>query len=200
MTATAIKTFHTASASQVKTFRVIPGYGGRYSVSKDGEVWSRARQLTRKTNGGGSVVQKVTRRKLTVRTFKSGHKVVTLCAGSRGETALVHRLVLLAYIGPCPEGMECRHLDGNPANNHVSNLVWGTRSQNILDRNAHGCGNAGSRNGHAKLTERNVQTIRQLRAYGAKLREIAHCYNVTPSTIDYACRKHTWQHVGAQSA
>jgi len=32
-----------------------------------------------------------------------------------------------------PDGMECRHLDGNPTNNALSNLAWGTRQQNIMD-------------------------------------------------------------------
>jgi len=41
-----------------------------------------------------------------------------------GEMRRVDHLVLLAFVGPCPEGYECRHLDGDPANNHVDNLRW----------------------------------------------------------------------------
>lgn len=50
----------------------------------------------------------------------------------------VHRLVCLAFHGPCPDGMEVRHLDGDPANNRISNLRYGTHSENMLDRRRHG--------------------------------------------------------------
>lgn len=52
----------------------------------------------------------------------------------------VHRLVLEAFVGPCPEGMTVgRHLDDDPNNNHISNLAWGTVSDNSKDkvRNGH---------------------------------------------------------------
>lgn len=45
----------------------------------------------------------------------------------------VHRLVASAFLGPCPGGQEVRHLDGNPQNNAVTNLAYGTRTENILD-------------------------------------------------------------------
>ena len=49
----------------------------------------------------------------------------------------VHRLLLAAFVGPCPEGMECRHLDGNRLNNKLENLCWGTHYENIQDRTRH---------------------------------------------------------------
>lgn len=50
----------------------------------------------------------------------------------------VHTLVLTAFDGPRPDGLECRHLDGNPDNNWLSNLRWGTPSQNTHDAVRHG--------------------------------------------------------------
>ncbi len=50
----------------------------------------------------------------------------------------VHQLVLGAFVGPCPIGMECRHLDGNPSNNFLSNLRWGTHLENMEDMRRHG--------------------------------------------------------------
>src|SRR4051812_5908836 len=46
----------------------------------------------------------------------------------------VHTLVLTTFVGPRPPDMECRHLDDNPLNAALTNLRWGTRSENILDR------------------------------------------------------------------
>jgi len=56
----------------------------------------------------------------------------------RGNRMLVHRLVLEAFIGPCPDGLVCRHLDGNAANNNLDNLAWGTPEENMQDRILHG--------------------------------------------------------------
>ncbi len=58
--------------------------------------------------------------------------------GKRYQTFRVHRLILETFVGPCPEGMECRHLDGNPANNCLNNIAWGTREQNIEDNRKNG--------------------------------------------------------------
>lgn len=50
----------------------------------------------------------------------------------------VHRLVLEAFVGPCPAGQEARHLNDIPCDNWLTNLVWGTSKQNRADarRNA----------------------------------------------------------------
>lgn len=55
-----------------------------------------------------------------------------------GKTRLVHRLVLEAFVGPCPPGHECCHRDGDPSNNCLDNLYWGTRSDNVRDAIQHG--------------------------------------------------------------
>lgn len=53
-----------------------------------------------------------------------------LCVKFRGKKYKVHRLVLEAFVGPCPEGMECDHIDRDKLNNHVSNLRWTDRTGN----------------------------------------------------------------------
>lgn len=55
-----------------------------------------------------------------------------------GALGYVHQLVARAFIGPCPPGLEVRHKDGNPANNHIDNLEYGTRADNMQDRLNHG--------------------------------------------------------------
>lgn len=49
-----------------------------------------------------------------------------------------HRLVMEAFVGPKPAGHETRHLDGDKFNNAVSNLAYGTSSENELDKVRHG--------------------------------------------------------------
>ena len=70
------------------------------------------------------------RRPLTGHVNKSGHIVVTLHDGPRRKRTLLHRVVLETFVGPCPDGMEGGHYDGDPGNNRLENLRWDTRRVN----------------------------------------------------------------------
>ena len=108
-------------------WRDIPGYEGRYQASNLGRIRSLDRRVpccrgaTRLTKGK---VLKPSGQKA------DPHLRVVLGHGAPGST--VHSLVALTFIGPCPSGQEVRHLDGNPLNNRVDNLAYGTRGENIL--------------------------------------------------------------------
>lgn len=67
-----------------------------------------------------------------------GYRRVALRRGERQQWATFHTLVLEAFVGPRPEGMMCRHLDGDPLNNRLENLRWGTREENAQDSIRHG--------------------------------------------------------------
>jgi len=47
-------------------------------------------------------------------------------------------LVATAFHGPCPDGQQCRHLNGDPADNRSDNLKWGTPSEQAHDKVRHG--------------------------------------------------------------
>ena len=66
------------------------------------------------------------------------HVNVTLYRDGVTQTPLVHRLVLTAFVGPCPPGQEARHWDDVGTNNHLSNLLWGTPSENGHDKTRNG--------------------------------------------------------------
>ena len=85
---------------------------------------------------------------------------VHLYKDDRCVTRKVHHLVLEAFDGPCPEGMVCRHLNGNPADNRAENLKWGTEKENNEDKIRHGTSGKGSRNSRAKLSEEDVLCIK----------------------------------------
>jgi hypothetical protein len=58
--------------------------------------------------------------------------------GGRARQILVHRVILEAFRGPCPEGMEACHFpDPDPANNRIENLRWDTRAENYQDSLRH---------------------------------------------------------------
>lgn len=56
----------------------------------------------------------------------------------RVKDVLIHQLVLLAFVGPRPDGAVTRHLNGDATDNRLSNIVYGSQSENSLDSVAHG--------------------------------------------------------------
>jgi hypothetical protein len=122
--------------------------------------------------------------------------MVRLYLSGKGKSHRICRLVLEAFAGPCPEGMECRHLNGNKCNNSLDNLCWGTPKENQADRIAHGTSNRGERNPQAKLTEANVKDIRQHHKGGLySQKELAQMFNIDPSTVSYIITRKNWNHV-----
>lgn len=115
-----------------ETWRAVVGLEGKYEVSNLGRV----RSLNRKI-GDGRRGTRLKRGKMLSQSanVKSGYLYVGL--GQNGKR-LVHRLVLESFVGPCPDGMECCHNDGDRTNNRVDNLRWDTRYGNCQDIRAAG--------------------------------------------------------------
>lgn len=63
----------------------------------------------------------------------NGYIRVGLTVDYKTTTLRVHRIVLDAFVGPRPEGLEGCHTDGDPTNNVLSNLRWDTRHANAAD-------------------------------------------------------------------
>ena len=59
---------------------------------------------------------------------------VRLYKNGKATSVTVHRIILETFVGKRPPGLQCRHLDDDPRNNRLSNLCWGTRQQNHMDR------------------------------------------------------------------
>jgi len=104
----------------------------------------------------------------------------------------VHRYVLLAFVGECPEGMQACHNDGNPGNNRLDNLRWGTPSNNNRDKWLHGTEQTGERNPNAVLTEEQVRDIREMsKVYGGQA-AAARKYGVHQDTVGLIHQRVTW--------
>lgn len=120
----------------------IPLYGGIYQASSLGRVRS----------GSGSLVAQ--------RLDKYGYPRVTLGKKGSRRAHRVHSLVLLAFVGPRPDGMECRHLNGVRGDARLENLAWGSSLENKRDMARHGTVLAGEKHPMAKLTPEQVAEIR----------------------------------------
>lgn len=115
-------------------WRLVPGFEGAYQVSDSGRV----RSLNRIADTRPGVPTRFPGRVLATHEGNRGHLRVGLHRDGINHQAWVHRLVLAAFVGPIPEGMEVRHLDGDPHNNFLFNLAYGTHSENVLDSVRHG--------------------------------------------------------------
>jgi len=121
---------------EAEHWRPIVGYEGRYEVSDLGAV----RSLPRLVRSGSGGLKPIPGTVMKPAIGKWGHLSVDLYKGGKKTRRVfrVHRLVLEAFVGPCPEGMEVCHNDGIASNNRVGNLRYDTRSGNKLDRVRHG--------------------------------------------------------------
>jgi hypothetical protein len=104
----------------------------------------------------------------------------------------MHRLVLEAVTGPCPPGMEARHLNGKRHDNRSRNLAWGTPQQNSADKRVHGTANCGTQNPNAKLTWDQVREIRAMVRAGALQKQAVKRFGVSPMTVSRIIRGEAW--------
>jgi hypothetical protein len=169
------------------TFKPIDRFPN-YCVGDDGSVWSRRVKRGKKGKLGDW-------HRLVSGDGRIGYRQVRLIRDDGpGVVCKVHHLVLTAFVGPCPPGLECCHNDGNPANNHVSNLRWDTRFANIHDSIRHGTFPTGERHGSAKLTAQQVAEIRARREVGETQRALARAYGVDPSSISAIIHRKLWRY------
>ena len=152
--------FLDSTSPSVVVYAPIPGFPG-YECGSDGSIWSRW------VRGSKSHRMTDTRRQLKPTPMKHGHLTVNLSRDGKKFPRLVHRLVLEAFVGPCPLGQEaCHDPDRDPSNNTLDNLRYDTHSANMRDSVRHGT-HAGSRLGEdhpcAKLAEHQAERIVELR-------------------------------------
>ena len=116
-------------------WRAVPNFETYYEISNYGNVRSLPRVVEygrhkRTSYAGRRLKQFVT----------NGYLSVKLARGYPPKTFYVHALVLQAFVGERPvteDRGEIRHLDGDKANNTLTNLVYGTVVENGADRVKH---------------------------------------------------------------
>ena len=148
-------------------------------------VWSRRAHRGRGPGRGSVSCLSDHWRQLVLCRTGSGRRYpsVLLHAGGKRRTRHVHRLVLEAFLGPCPEGREACHNDGDATNNNLSNLRYDTRSAHQQDIIRHGRRPRGITAYGGKLTDADVMEIRRRHAAGESQTDLGKCYSVTQTHI-----------------
>lgn len=165
----------------MEIWKTIEGFSGKYEVSSLGNV----------------------RSKKTLRLLKKfnnylGYVIVGLRDYENRKTMSVSRLVASAFLSKTEIRKEVNHKDGDKNNNKLSNLEYVTRSENVRHAIKNGLlkHGKGSENRNSKLTESEVQCIRDKYTKGVNqfntgygLDRLAKEYNVGQTTISHIIKK-----------
>jgi len=164
------------SAAHGERWLPVVGFEGLYEVSDQGRV----RLISGEVSTGRAVDAK-------------GYRCMVLRGPDGRRSVRVHRLVLEAFVGPCPEGMQTRHGPGGPSDNRLVNLSWGTkRENNYDDKLRDGTLLYGERHHRAKLTQEQVEEIRD-RVGTTTQRAMARKYGVSEATISLVIHDKHWR-------
>jgi hypothetical protein len=166
----------------------IPGFPG-YEITDDGRVWSVVRARWMPLHVGGN----------------SRYQQVMLHTDRGYRPYSVHRLVLEAFVGPSPEGMEACHNNGIRTDNRLENLRWDTRSNSHRDKIRHGtlpdmralsarCPR-GQNCPWARFTDGDIRDIRLLRDLGVPGTTLGQMYGVSKNYIYRICGRMIWRSV-----
>ncbi|MCA1806663.1 MAG: FAD-dependent thymidylate synthase, partial [Actinobacteria bacterium] len=110
-------------------WRSVPKFEGRYEVSSEGRVRSLINTRNKVRPEPYLKVQSVA---------NNGYPSVSLSGDQKSTLRTVHSLVAEAFIGPRGDGIQVRHLNGNPLDSRLSNLCYGTQKDNSEDAIEHG--------------------------------------------------------------
>lgn len=172
----------------METWRPIPGWEDLYKASSYGRIKSEDRVTTYIQ---GYALRTRRRRGVVLTPIKmtTGYWGVILCRAGARYYIPIHKLVASAFYGPRPVDLMTRHIDGNVDNNRVDNLVYGSAQENVDDRTRHGRTRCGERHPLAKLTDMQVQEMRQLHAKTeATTRVLAEKYGVSRVRVSQLLR------------
>lgn len=177
-------------------WKPIPGYKRYYKISNHGRVKSIPRKVKVITPGKKSWHRKFPGVIIKGRANHCGHVGVILFKNGHGRYRFIHSLVLIAFVGPKPKGTQCCHWDGNPSNNTISNLRWGTPKDNSLDKQRHNTMIKGEKHSQAKLTERDILEIRRLYSEEKTSKsQLATRYKVSWQAIYLIVNRRRWKHI-----
>lgn len=167
-------------------FRPITAWPG-YAVGDDGSVWS-----AKVTGGQGRIGTSWRTLRLGRAKGRGDYPTVQLHCQGVVLRFYVHGLVATAFLGPRPAGLQTRHRNGNPEDNRLKNLRYGTPKQNGRDAVLHG---RHYQENKGKLKEAQVREIKRRLAAGGKQQDIAGAYGVGQMTVSDIKTGRTWDHL-----
>ena len=169
-------------------WKPIPGFPD-YAASNLGRIM-------RTTPRKGAVARRI----LKQRRARNGYLNLTIRNAGRYVHGCAHKLIALAFIGPCPNGKQVNHRDGNKENNQPDNLQYITHLENMRHAVATGLMHSGERSGARKhpsryakkLSEADIYTIR---SSTESAKQLAMALGVSVVMICNIRARRSWAHV-----
>lgn len=178
------------AAMTEEIWKDIPGYEGRYQASDLGRIRSLDRRLPCTNKAYTWHTRLVKGTVLKPQKHNAGYASVPIGK----KSFLVHILIMCTFVGPCPDGCEVAHNDGNKTNNVLKNLRYDTVKGNAADRIRHGTSGKGVKNVRAALTEDQVLKIRAMAGVYSQY-ELADMFDVAQSTVWKIIHRLRWSHI-----
>lgn len=138
----------------------------------------------------GRIRHAVSRRVRNVKPGRYGRRHLILSKPGSKARFGVHRLVLAAFVGSCPDGMEACHENGDAGDNRLSNLRWDTHAANMKDAERHG---TMVREDQRKLTLEQAAEVRERYVpYVVTKAMLAEEFGVSPRLIEAILLERTY--------
>lgn len=153
----------------VEVWKTYPNNDG-YEVSSHGRV--RVRTKRGRTSMVGRILKPWMHR---------GYQMVGLYPGP--QKLMVHWLVLETFVGPRPDGWCSNHKNGDKSNPRLDNLEWSTYSDNNQHAYDTGLKRKGECHPQAKLSNNDVEEIKNLVLSGVKQYVVGHMFKIDSSYV-----------------
>jgi len=166
--------------------REIPGFPA-YRIDSAGVLWTRNKARQPHESDPWKPLKLI----------KNPHGYYAVILHNRGATrhAQVHRLVLEAFVGPCPDGHVACHANDVRTDNRLENLRWDTRQANSADAKRNGLLWLGQAVPNARLTPEIVRAIRREHTLGKSFCAIGREYGMCHKQVIRVVRRERWAHV-----
>jgi hypothetical protein len=174
-----------SESREIERWRPVADFEGLYEVSNLGNV--------RSFHSGAPAILKPFLR-------STGYPAVELWNGPLRKRRQVSALVLEAFIGPRPARPtrhDAAHINGDPFDNRLENLVWVTHRENMRHRIPHGTNNPGEKNPMTRLTNDSVVRMRGM--FSRKEQEVADLaktFGLATRSVYYILRGWRWKYAG----
>lgn len=167
----------------------VPGYENSYMISTFGRVKSLPKFVIDPNGRVRPYKELIMKQQVT---SKYGHLKVSFRKDNDRKEFLVHRLVLMAFDRNPVGKEEALHKDGNPKNNFIENLKWGTSKENSQDSILHGTIARGKDLPQTKLSESDVKKIRADKRTST---EISKEFGISPRHVRGIKANEYWKYI-----
>lgn len=156
----------------MEIWKDIPGYEGLYQISDKGNIFI------------------VNRNKLLKGCYdRDSYKLTALSKNNKKKTFKVHRLVMLAFVGPSP--LQVNHINGIKTDNRLENLEYCTHKENMQHASKMGL----ARN-YKKINEEAVFKILDLLEENKLTqKQIGEKFNITFQQVSLIKLGKTWKKI-----